>query len=247
VQRYRLPIEPDQRRRLQFTAAALFAVTLLVAGLVVALRGDNDNALDASSSSTLTTRSEAAADDVGVFVTTSTRPPPPTTTAVKAAGAATTTTEADPGKELKCVHTTDSTATPQPDDWAKYWTTKPEPNEPLKLLVCVDDVSPADGQEVTLSVVADDNDAKIGEGDCDVHVDWTGDTPNTCRNDVVVTQQPQPTPAREKGHVQLTYTHRFTRTGESVVDVSVWSGPSDGKRYPYNSYNSVELQITVHK
>lgn len=115
------------------------------------------------------------------------------------------------------------------------------------LLVCIDDVTPAVGQTVNVSVVAGDKDATIGTGECDVKVDWEGNAGSLCRDTVVVTRGPQPTPPREPGRVQVTYQHTYSRTGDALIDVSVWSGPADGKRYPYNSYNSVELPITVHR
>jgi hypothetical protein len=117
----------------------------------------------------------------------------------------------------------------------------------MSLTICVDDITPAVGQLVTLTVTADDPDAHIGDGECDVFVTWDANRGSSCRDTVQPTNEPQPTPAEEHGHVQRTFTHTYSsETTDPTVDVSVWSGPDDGKRYPYNSLANIELRLTVH-
>jgi hypothetical protein len=237
---------------LQFAAAVLFAVTLLVAGLVVAFRAKDDKAVNASNNASTTTSVTA---DPGIYVPTSAPPEAAATTTTtttskpKPAAAATTAATVDDAAELHCVTTTASDPTPTPDDWATYWQTKPDPpqNKGLSLKICVDDLTPKVGQVLTLNVLADDPDAKIGTGDCDIYVTWDSNTGSKCRDTVAVPTEPKPTPKAEHGRVTKTYTHTYNASGDHTIDVSAWSGPDSPDRHPYASYNSIELQVRVHK
>ena len=226
----------------------MFAVTLLVAGLVVAFRGDGTNRTLASTSSSTSTTTANTGTDPGVFVPTSAPPASTSSTTIKNPKATGTTAKDDP-PELRCVTTTPSEPTPEPDDWATYWQTKPDPfeNKGLLLKICVDDLTPKVGQLVTLNVLADDPDAKIGNGACDIYVTWDGNSGSLCRDTVAVPTDPKPTPKAEHGRVTMTYTHTYNGTGEKTIDVSAWSGPDSPDRHPYASYNSIELHVTVHK
>ena len=96
-------------------------------------------------------------------------------------------------------------------------------------------------------MIADDPDAHIGEESCDVYVTWDSNSGSLCRDVVIPTSEPRPTPDEEHGHVEKTYTHTYGTVGEPLIDVSVWSGPGDGHRYPYNSYANIELKLTVSR
>ncbi len=58
----------------------------------------------------------------------------------------------------------------------------------------VDDLTPKVGQVVTLNVLAEDPDAKIGTGDCDMYVTWDGNSGSLCRDTVAVPSEPKPRP-----------------------------------------------------
>ena len=214
---------------------------LFVAGLVVALGGDDDNGTLATSDRDTTTSSKL--DPVIVSTTT----PETTTSTAKPARNTTTTVAVEAeDKEAHCASTAHADPEPAPEDWSTYWETKPNPNDPMALRICVDDITPAVGQLVTLTVTADDPDAHIGDGECDVFVTWDANRGSLCRDVVQPTNEPQPTPAEVHGHVEKTFTHTYSDSTDPIIDVSVWSGPADGKRYPYNSYANIELRLNVH-
>ena len=211
---------------------------------MVALRNDDDARTVNASDLDATTTSTSTLDPV--VVSTTTTPGLSTTTAVK--GKTTTTVKAvtDDDPESYCATTAPAEPTPVQDDWATYWQTKPEPNSALHLTICIDDRTPAAGQLVTLTVTADDPDAEIGDGDCDIYVTWESNPGSLCRDTVIASDEPRPIAARKHGHVVKNFTHTYNSAGEPNVDVSAWSGPGDGHRYPYNSYANIELKVIVH-
>lgn len=247
-------IEPERRRRLQLIAAALLAVMLVATGVVVALNQDNEpNLVSASDTRTTTTvRREAAA-----VVVSTTQPPAVVVVATTGAAArprpvATTTTQvefADVPAKLECVRTTPAAATPTPQDWSTYWTEEPDPNqnEGLGLVICVEDRTPKVGETVKLYVLADDPDAEIGTGECDIHVSWDSNSGSLCRDTVVAPGEPKPPPKAKHGRVRMTYIHQYDEPGEWIIDVSAWSGPDRPERHPYASYNSIELRVNAHR
>ena len=231
---------------------------LVVAGLVVAFNGRHDDTLDAANTDT----TQTTAGDSG-FVLPSTLCPTSTTTSTttrsRGDGSPTTTTSttstttkstaADTEvKEQKCISTTDSPPAVDPD-WQSYWTSQPEPNYPVEILICVDDWKPKVGQPITLSIRARDADMKISQGGCDISVTWDG-PPATCREDVNVEAKRAPDPhqvdSKTRNQVTLERKNAYDGSGEHTIVVRVWSGPAD-KRSTYESFNSIELAIEVHK
>lgn len=255
MRRYRFRIEPDQRRRKnQYLAVAVFAVSLLIAGLVVAFSGDDDKPVNASDTKTTTTTSPS--DDViasstttglGATTTTSTTAKRPSATTTSTSVLTNTTVPIETA-DLDCVRTTPADPTPIDPNWSEYWTTRPtSTNKAMQLQVCVDDTTPKVGQLITISVIAYDPDQQVGTGPCDIRVTWEG-SPKSCRTSTVVgepTQTPDPDTTSKK--TTMTYTHTYKDSGEQNVDVAAWSGADDQKRSPYKSYASISRQITVHK
>jgi hypothetical protein len=253
------PIEPEKRRRLQLVAAALLAVVLLVLGVVVAFnRGEDPNLVDASSANTTST---TVADPIVVPTslllpasTTSTAVPR-TTSTTRRTPRTTTTTIAPPEEfpdteaKLVCAQTTHAEPSDPPADWENYWQTKPKPNDALDLVICVDDDTPKVGATVKLYVLAQDKDAEIGSGSCDVYVSWDSNAGSLCRDTVVAPPaEPKPTPAEKPGKVTMTFIHEYAEPGEWIIDVNAWSPPENTPdRNPYASYNSIELRVNVHR
>jgi hypothetical protein len=252
----------DQRRRLQVIAAALFAALLVVAGVVVSFRGDGrGNTLNASSDEPTTTRVIP-----GVVVSTTTPPvtspatiaPAATTRTTRAPRATTTSTTTqtqtefpDAPAELVCVQTTPSDPTPPPEDWANYWDERPDENQGLQLKICVEDKTPKVKTTVKLYVLAQDRDAEIGTGPCDIHVNWdsaAGDSP--CTETVFAPPpEPKPTPEPAKppgGRITMTFVHQFDEPRQYVIKVGARSGQGP-ERNPYASYNSIELRVNAHR
>lgn len=223
-------------------------------GVVVAFnKGDDPDLIDASGSTTTTT---TTAEPIVVPTTAAVAPPASTTTSttIRRPVRTTTTTIAPPEEfpeteaELVCAQTTKGTASPPPDDWPSYWTTKPKPNDGLDLVICVDDQTPKVGATVKLYVLAQDPDAEVGNGSCDVFVTWDSNSGSQCRDGVVAPPaEPKPTPAEKPGKVTMTFIHEYATPGEWIIDVSAWSTPENGDRNPYASYNSIELRLDVHR
>lgn len=248
------PIEPEQRRRFQLAAAAFLAVVLLSLGVIVAFRKDAPTDLvDASRSTSSTT----FADPIVVATTLPSAPVGTTTSTTlrRPARVTTTTTTVPPPAEfpdseakLVCARTTKSEPTPAPDDWAFYWQTKPKPNDGLDLVICVDDETPKVGATIKLHVLAQDPDAEVGNGPCDVHVTWESNSGTQCREGVIAPPaDPKPTPPEKPGKVTMTFIHEYAEPGQWVIDVSAWSSPENGDRNPYASYNSIEMRVNVHR
>lgn len=91
---------------------------------------------------------------------------------------------------------------------------------------------------------------KINSGQCDVRVTWEG-TPPTCREGVSVEPKRAPdahnVDTKTKNQVTFERKRAYEESGERTIVVRVWSGPDDGKRYTYASYNSIQITIEVHK
>jgi hypothetical protein len=242
--RYVFRIDPSRRRRLQITAAVL-AQLLVIVGLIYALT-DKDDDVTADASHLAPTTTSVAAN--GGPTPTGGQPgatdgQPGATGATTAGNNGTATSVA--GRQRKCGTNPPDSPQPPPSDWANYWQTMPDTNQPMTVTVCVDDATPAVGQLVTLTVVADDPDAHIGTAECDIDVSWDGEAGNLCHDVFVPNTAPEPTPAKEHGHVEKTYTHTYEKAGDKVIDVEVWSGPSDGKRHPYHNTADARLAVTV--
>jgi hypothetical protein len=143
-----------------------------------------------------------------------------------------TTTKPAPSKLKKCV-----TAKSSGNDEAT--------NQPLSIEVCIDDSTPSPTQYLTLTVTADDPDAPIGEGDCDIYVDWEGKAGNLCRDALIPPGPNDPPRTPEHGHRVKSFNHVYTDAGEYTVSVTVWSGPGDGHPDPYDNYATTELKLSV--
>ena len=183
--------------------------------------------------------------------TTTTATEPTTTTTTEAPTTTTTPTTAAPKpvevKDRKCAVAPNAGVQSRPDDWAKYWATEPDSNQPLTLQICVDDISPKVGQLVRLTVIADDPDAVVLDGNCDIFVWWIGPNPGTlCRDAVAIRNPPPPPPAKEHGHQQKTYTHSYTKAQTYLLEVDVASGPGSSEPNPYDNYATATLDILVH-
>jgi len=199
----------------------------LVAALAACGNGDKRPRVTATTGEVTTSTTEEA--------TTTTTAPPVTTTAKPVEV-----------KEKACADAPAAQPTPRRDDWATYWQTEPDANAPMTLSICLDDAKPKVGQLVTLTVIADDPDASVGEGDCDIYVSWMSNPGNLCRDTVVEGRPPEPTPAKEHGHQVKTFTHTYTKAQTYLVDVSAWSSPADPMPHPYRNSASAELHVTVH-
>jgi hypothetical protein len=158
------------------------------------------------------------------------------------------TTTAKPAevREKECASAPPAEPTAPPDNWATDWQTEPDANQPMTLQICIDDAKPRVGQLVTLTVIADDPDASIGEGDCDISVTWMSNPGNLCRDYMVHGDPPAPTPAKEHGHVEKTYSHAYTKAQTYLVDVYAASSVFTGRRHPYASSAHAELHLSVH-
>ena len=190
----------------------------------------------------------------GITLRTTTTTTTPTTVATATAAETTTTVPAPTTSTPlptappagRCVSVPPGDPRPTTNEWYRYWHTQPQPNDGISLTLCIDDVTTRVGQVVTLRVVADDPDASIGTGPCDVIVEWDGQG-NLCHDTVSPTDpEPQPTPAEQPGHVDLTFKHTYDTPGERIVYVDVWSGPDDGhKPHPYHSTAAGEIKLVV--
>lgn len=225
-------------------------------GVVVAFRTGEDPDRVNTAGSTQTTGTTAPP---GVVVSTTQAPTTSSTTASAAATTTskvrrTTTTAAaqveftEAPDVLECAETTPAEPAEATDGWQDYWTTKPEPNDPLRLAICVADNTPKVGTTVKLYLLAEDPDATIGQKRCDIFVSWASNAGSGCREgSITAPQEPQPTPKEEKGYVKMTFVHVYDEPGEWIIDVSAWSGPEPPEPHPYASYNSVELRLNVHR
>jgi hypothetical protein len=174
--------------------------------------------------------------------TTSTAPVTPTGAPTTGETHASTTADA---REPKCATVPATDPTAPPDDWAQYWQTKPAANQSLRLEICVDDVTLKVGAPVTLTVTADDPDASIGDGGCDIYVGWATTPAQGCRDAQAPPSSPVPTPSPVHGHVRKTFTHAYTKAQTYLLFVTVWSSPESPTPQPYASKAETSLHITV--
>jgi hypothetical protein len=194
-----------------------------------------------------------AKDTAAIRATTTTEAPTTTTTSTTAPPpppSTTLTTRAPKPVEMKqqqCVDAPSQGVQQPPDDWAQDYETKPDPNQPMTVRVCIDDVSPKVGQLVHLTVVADDPDAVVKDGDCDIQVWWTeGNTGSLCRDFISHRTPPPPTPPKEHGHMEKTYTHTYSEAKQYLVEVDVASGPGESAPHPYDNFAQVKIDVTAH-
>jgi hypothetical protein len=159
-------------------------------------------------------------------------------------GSTTSTTRDDDLPQPGCASGGGGPAIPPPDDWATKWQTKPQANDPAKVTICVDDVTPKVGQVVHLSLRGDDPDAVIPNEQCSWFVTWEGPHDNPCQNVTVPTGDPKPTPDQVPGHVVVQLEHTYDTPGAKTIIGSVAS--TDGDLGPYTSYAEADLVIQVH-
>ena len=120
----------------------------------------------------------------------------------------------------------------------------PKPNDPATVSICVDDVTPQVGQNVTLSIVGDDPDAIFPTTECGVFITWEGQHASFCRDFVIPWGDPRPTPKEEPGHVLQHHAHTYDTPGTKTVTGSVWSAEYDGYTSPYSSRAIAALEVT---
>jgi hypothetical protein len=191
-----------------------------------------------------------ASNTTVVDTTTTTEEPSTTTTALAsttstAAAPSTTTTKPDVPNERRCQSATSTVH--DNAHWQDTWQTQPEPDDPLVVEICIDDVTPRVGQKVTLTITADDPDAKIDSSDqCQVDVYWDGGG-DLCHDVIVRTTSTSPVPPEEHGHVVLPLTHTYTQADTYTISVAVYSGPDSPQPHPYADSVYQEMAVTVHK
>jgi hypothetical protein len=131
-------------------------------------------------------------------------------------------------------------------DWASRWQTMPQPNDPATITICIDDITPKVGQVVTLTLVGDDPDAVITQAECGWVIDWEGNLASLCRDALVPTLAPRPTPPETRGHVLIRETHVYETPGQRKIDASVTSAEWHGYRDAYSSFAATQLTVDVH-
>ena len=210
--------------RIRRGAAALFLLAAACGGGDKTLKADATG--DTSTTDQVTTTTEETTTTTQVLVTTTAKP-------VEV-------------KENQCTSAPAAEPQPRRDDWATYWQTEPDANQPMTLEVCLDDVKPKVGQLITLTLIADDPDASIGEAECGVFVTWLSDHSNLCRDYIINDGKVEPTPTKEHGHFEKTYTHTYTKAQTYLVEASTASSEYTGKPHPYASSADVQLHVSVH-
>lgn len=227
--------------RRTWIAIAAGVVTLLAAIGAVAGTSDDPTPKIGSNASRRTTSSTSST----TTTLTATAPPPAAPSTTQAPTTAPTTLPTAPPSG-KCVTIGPGEPRPTTRDWDQYWQTKPQPNDGISLTMCIDDITPRIGQVVTMRVIADDPDATIGSGPCDVIVEWDG-SGAVCHDKVSETDpDPQPTPPEQPGHVDLSFQFTYQSAGPRIVYADVWSGPDDGRKpHPYHNTQEASLKVTV--
>jgi hypothetical protein len=120
-----------------------------------------------------------------------------------------------------------------------------EKNDPVTIRICVDDITPAIGQKVTVTLVADDPDAVLVDEECGWGIMW-GDEPlvgSLCR-DFLRTGTPSPF-VEEPGHIERWARHVYASAGVFTIRGSAWSGEYDGYKNRYSSRAEAKLTIRV--
>jgi hypothetical protein len=132
-------------------------------------------------------------------------------------------------------------------DWPERWQTKPEPNDPATISVCVDDLTPRVGQEIEVRLVGQDADAIFTDADCGWLVFFGDGEPHpNCRPGGGVPAEPQPTPNQQFGRILRSAKHTYGSAGARTITASVVSAPWTGVTSPYSSVAVAEINITVH-
>jgi hypothetical protein len=244
-------------------ALAVFVVGLAAVATYDDDDGDEDrSALDTeqdeptttstTARSTSTTGASGEDDDPSSSTSSSTVPTVPgkgsTTTTVRKATTTTSTTAAVPDElpEPGCASGGGGAAVPPSADWATRWQTMPRPNDPAKVSICIDDVTPKVGQVVTLTLVGSDDDAVIVNQECGYLISFEGGLGNLCRDALIISQQPRPTPPEVPGRVRVTTSYRYGSPGPRTVEGSVWSAEWHGYTDAYSSYAETSLTVDVH-
>jgi hypothetical protein len=162
----------------------------------------------------------------------------------------------DGDPEPRCVQVTGKPNSVH-DDWdAKYrayWTSAPDQDQPLTLKVCIDDVTPAKGQQVTVTVTVDDPDQLVDEANgCPIVGLLWGDEDakrqSSCHDmaSVPPTAPSKPPAPGKAGHLEKTFTHTYAATGSRTIQLTASSGPDAPGPQPYSSDATAELPIVVH-
>ncbi len=157
---------------------------------------------------------------------------------------------ADAAPDRRCVSVNSGDPQPPRDDWAKTWQTQPATNDPLTGQICIDDVTPAAGQLVNLTIDAHDPDAIIdGDDFCQVNVYFGLDDPpgDLCHDMIVTPTGPAPTPAESEGRLHVVLRHVYASPGTGEVDVRLFSGPDRPGPHPYANSTASNLDVTVHR
>lgn len=229
--------------RRKWLLGALAALIVLAGALVaVAAGGDDDDDVvteeegSTTSSSSSSTSSSSSSTSTSVVETTTTAP---VDDELEAPG--------EPPAQRKCVDAGGGPAEPTYDTWASNWTTKPEPNDPVTMRLCISDITPVMGQTVQVTLIADDPDAVITEANCGYIVDFESDgMGNLCRDAIIPHDGPRPTPPEQPGHIEVTFNHTYTRNGTFLLSASVISAEWAGYRTPYSSYAEASFDVVVH-
>lgn len=171
---------------------------------------------------------------------------------------------ADPGEyetlEPACVEGGGGPAVEPPAEWNANWTTPLEPNDPVTLLLCIDDMHPAVGQTVTLTLVADDPDAEFRGSRCKYYFWWETDDLGRCLGSpawggALAPGAPptQPAPTGLPGHLEASETYVYETPGARSAGANVVTfqpGPGiggGGGATPYESSAEAYIDIVVHE
>jgi hypothetical protein len=146
-------------------------------------------------------------------------------------------------KDPRCASGSSGGVKPPPAEWPMFWQTEPKVNDPTSISICVDDVSPAVGQLVTVELRGDDKDAVIDRG-CGWWITFNGESGSLCGS--TIPTEPQPTPAERFGggfFAKKTFT--YTGAGSFTIRGAVQSG-TPGIVNPYSGEASASLTVQVH-
>jgi len=256
--------EQQSRRRAATRLLGVAAAVLAVVAFGAVLLGAGDDgdedpdevATEDDADDTSTTKRSSTSTSSSTSTTLSGQPPPAATsgssttvgkgTSTTKASTTTTTATPDEPPEPRCVSGGGGAAVPVSDDWATHWQTKPNPNDAATISVCVDDVTPKVGQVVTVSLVGNDPDAEFFDAECGWLITWENDHASLCRDALVITPDPRPTPPEVPGRIRRSATHTYTAAGPATITGSVWSSAWHGYNEPYSSFAEAEIPVVVH-
>ena len=250
-----------EARRATLVLLSAFVVLAVALGAMVAKGGDDDDDERADvdteqETTTSTTARPTSTSDGGASSSSSSSVAPSggsstsvvrgATTTTKPRASTTTTVGRDELAEPGCASGGGGPAEGPGADWATRWQTMPRPNDPATVTICVDDVTPKVGQVVTLTLVGDDPDAVITQAECGWFIDWEGNLASLCRDALVGTLVPRPTPPEAPGHVLVRETHVYETPGQRTIGGSVTSAEWHGYRDAYSSFAEAQLNVDVH-